>query len=198
MDCNKALAMAAGMMLVLVPPTSAGAEGADDRGVAEALVQQLERDGAHKAVLADALRNAQDALERAKRMHAAGDDGHARGAEGLAREWAETGRDLARAAQAEATAADLSQKALDAQAKLERERALVEEGLARVGRLTAELNHAREPTRQAVEVHDGDLPKKPPTKGADKPPVHPQGERPQQGQQERKPAKAAAATRGMP
>jgi hypothetical protein len=181
MDATKARIVAAGMMLGLAVPAAAGAQGNDDRSVAEALVKQLEQDAAHKSVLADALRNANEALERARRMHAAGDEGHARDAEGLAREWAETGRDLARAAQAEATAADLRQKALDAQAKLERERALVEEGIARVGRLTAELNHAQAPTRQAVEVHDGDAPKAPSKKG-----VKPEDAK-------KKPGKAAAS-----
>jgi hypothetical protein len=161
MDGTKALCLAAGMMFSVALPASARAQGTDDRGVAEGIVKQLEQDAAHKVVLADTIRNAKEALERAKRMHAAGDEGHARDAEGLAREWAETGRDLAKAAQAEATAADLRQKALDIQAKLERERALVEEGIARIGRLTAELSHAQEPARQAVEVHDGDPPKEP-------------------------------------
>jgi hypothetical protein len=150
---------------------AARAQGPDDRSVAETLVKQLEQDAAHKGVLADALRQAKDALEHAIRMRAAGDESHAKAAEGLAREWAETGRDLARAAAAEASAAELRQKALDAQARLERERSAVEEGIARVGRLTAELGHAEHPPSQdhiAVEAHEGDAPAKkaPPKKGA--------------------------------
>jgi hypothetical protein len=154
MKGKRAFVVTAGVALAFALAPRAGAQGNDDRGVAEALVKQLEQDTARQAVLSEALKNANDALERARRMHAAGDEDHARAAEGLAREWAETGRDLARAAQAEANAADLRQKALDAQAKLERERALIEEGIARVGRLNAELTHAQEPSRQAVEVHD--------------------------------------------
>jgi hypothetical protein len=92
-------------------------------------------------------------------------------------------RDLAKAADAETAAADLRHKAVAAQEQLERTRALVEEGIARVGRLQAELveaEHAPRTDRVAVEVHDdkggdkaGD---KAPKKGAG--PRHKQGEAP--------------------
>ena len=122
---------------------------ADDHADAVALVTQLEQDGAHRAATADAVAKAKDALERAQRMRAAGDVAHAKAADGLALEWAQAGRDLA--------------KAVDAQAQLERSRALVEEALASVGRLQAELDHEQatphEP-RVAVETHDGEPAKK--------------------------------------
>jgi hypothetical protein len=142
---------------------TARADSADDHASATAIVAQLEHDGdaSHAAVTAEAVGNAKNALERAVRMRAAGDEPHAKAADGLALEWAETGRDLAKAADAETKADELRKKAVDAQAQLERTRALVEEGIARVGRLKAELEEAGRaphPDRVAVEVHDGEKP----------------------------------------
>jgi hypothetical protein len=161
-------------------PRSAEAQGADDHAVADALVKQLEADGTHRAVTADALARAKAALERATRLRGAGDEGHAKAADGLAREWAETGRDLARAADAEATAAELRHKAVEAQAQLERTRTMVEEGITRVGRLKAELEEAERSGagRSAVEAHEGDPPPPKPAKktkptAAAKPPAKP-------------------------
>ncbi len=140
---------------------------ADDHADAAGLVAQLEQDAAHKGVTANALARAKDALERAQRMRAAGDEAHAKAADGLALEYAQTGRDLAKAVDAEQSAAELRRKAVDAQAQLERSRALVEEALARVGRLQAELDHEQatphEP-RVAVETHDGEAASKDPKK----------------------------------
>jgi hypothetical protein len=124
-----------------------------------ALVAKLETDIVHRPVTAEALAHAKEALERAVRFHGGGDERHAKAAEGLAREWAETARDLARAADAEAAASDSRKKATDAQARLERVRALVEAGIARVGRLRAELDEAgRAPPKErtAVETHAED------------------------------------------
>jgi hypothetical protein len=148
----------------------AKAQQADDHAAAVAIAAQLEHDTAHGPVVAEALSKTKDALERATRFRAAGDEAHAKAADGLALEWAQTGRDLTRAAEAEATAAELRHKAVDAQAQLERTRALVEEGIARVGRLRAQLleaEKAAKPDRVAVEVHDGDPPP-PKKKGATK------------------------------
>jgi hypothetical protein len=94
-------------------------------------------------------------------MRAAGDDAHGRLADGLAREQAEAARDLVRAVDAEKKASNARQGAMDAGAQLEREQALLEETIARTGRLRAELEAAdREakasPDRQAIESHDDD------------------------------------------
>jgi hypothetical protein len=142
---------------------SARADTADDHAAATAIVTQLEHDAvaAHAPVTAEAVGNAKNALERAVRMRAAGDEAHAKAADGLALEWAETGRDLAKAADAEGKADELRKKAVDAQAQLERTRALVDEGITRVGRLKAELEEAGRaphPDHVAVEVHDGEKP----------------------------------------
>jgi hypothetical protein len=141
---------------------AAAAQPADEHAAATAIVQQLSADQAHQAVTADALLEARNALERATRLRVAGDEAHAKAADGLALEWAETARDVVRAADAEAAAADLRHKALDAQAQLERSRALVEEAIASIGRLQAELDQtaasAGHPGHDhvAVEVHDGE------------------------------------------
>lgn len=133
------------LAVLLGDPRTTSAQGADDRAAAEAIVKQMEGDAPHAAVAAEALANARTAIERATRLRAAGDEAHAKAADGLAREWAESARDIARAADAEAAAAQIRRKAVDAQAQLERTRALVEEAIARVGRLTAELNQIERP-----------------------------------------------------
>jgi hypothetical protein len=83
--------------------------------------------------------------------------------------------------EAEGHAGDVRGKALDKQGQVERTRALVDEDIARIGRLKAELEAADksarkddDPDRRAVEVHEGDAPpkKKPANKkgGAPGPP----------------------------
>jgi hypothetical protein len=134
----RVLAMAPAAVLLLSTPPAAQAQG-DDRTIAQALVAALEHDSAHASVLAEPLARARDAVEQAARLRAVGDEAHARAADGLAREWAETGRDLARASDAEQQAADSRKKALESQARLSRTRTLVEEAIARVGRLSAEI-----------------------------------------------------------
>ncbi len=107
-------------------------------------------------VTAEALARAKDALERATRLRAAGDEAHAKAADGLAREWAETARDLSLAAAAEKLAEDRKRESMQAEAQLERTRALVEEGIARLGRIRAELEAGPPKPARAVEVHDGE------------------------------------------
>jgi hypothetical protein len=144
-------AAALGGALALPP----GAAWADDHATAQALVQQLDQDTVHRPFIADAIAHARAALERATRLHAVGDGPHAAEADALAREWAELGRDRVGAADAEDKAADLRRGATEAQARLERTRALVEQGIARVGRLQAELAETLRGAHAAVEVHDG-------------------------------------------
>jgi hypothetical protein len=136
---------------------------AGDRDVALAIVDELGKDAGRQALVAEPLDLARRAIERAIRLRAVGDEAHAKAADGLAREWAEMARDLVRAADAEEKAAAVRRKALDEQVQFERTRALVYEGIARVGRLKAELDEAQKtaagdvkPDRHAVEVHDGD------------------------------------------
>jgi hypothetical protein len=161
---------------ILGSPATARAEG-DDHDVTLATVKELERDAPHRPLTAEPMEHAKQALERAVRFRALGDDAHARAADSAAREWAETARDLVRAADAESKAGALRHSAVDEQAQIERLRALVDEGIARIGRLRAELEEAErsaredsKPERHAVEVHEGDpKPAKKPAKGAKKP-----------------------------
>jgi hypothetical protein len=150
-------ALAALMISALVIPFALAA-GNDDRATAEALVKTLDADAAHKTLVADTLGKAHAALERARRMRAAGDEEHARLADGLAREWAEMARDLVKADDAEKRANAARSDALDAGAQLERERAMLEESVTRTGRLRAELaaaeREAQDTNRNVTAVMD--------------------------------------------
>jgi hypothetical protein len=125
-------------------------------GDPQALVNWLEHDVAHRVVTAEALSNARDAIERAHRFRDLHDDPRARNAEALAREWAEVGRDLARAVDAEGHAAEMRRRAMESQARLERTRALVDEAVARIGRLQAEIAENQEPNDRATAAVGGD------------------------------------------
>ncbi len=128
-----------GLLTVLGLVVAATAHG-DDRATAEALLAPLEHDDAHKSITVDAVKQARDALERATRMRDANDEARARLAETLGREWAQVARDLVRASDAEQAATQARLAADDAGARAERERSLLEEAIARQGRLRAELD----------------------------------------------------------
>jgi hypothetical protein len=147
---HKTWLLAATLASALAGASLALGAATDDHAATQAIVDQLEHDAAHKAVVADTVAHAKAALERATRMRTAGDEAHARLADGLAREWAETAADLVRAVDAEKRAADARHEALDAGAQLERERALLEEGVTRAGRLRAELAAAE---KEAKDTH---------------------------------------------
>jgi hypothetical protein len=112
----------------------AGAALADDRTMASEVLSTLD-----PAFVDDSVKQAKDALERGTRMRNAGNAEHARLAEGLALEWAGVARDRAKMAAAEKEARAVERKAIDEAAHVERERALLEEAIARSGRLRAEL-----------------------------------------------------------
>jgi hypothetical protein len=85
------------------------------------------------------------------------DEAHAQAADGVALEWALAARDLARTVDLEAKAVQARHAALETQAQVERAHALVDEGVARVGRLRAEIERIEReaaPGRVAVERHD--------------------------------------------
>jgi hypothetical protein len=112
----------------------------DERATAEALLAAIEHDTAHATLTADAVKQSRVALERATRMRDANDEPRARLAEGLGLRWAEVARDLVRAADAEQSANEARLAANDAGARSERERARLEEAIARQGRLQAEMD----------------------------------------------------------
>jgi hypothetical protein len=119
---------------------AAGIARGDDRATATAILNDLAGDTVHKDATAAIVQRGRDALERATRMRASGDEAHARLADGLALEEAQTGQDLVRALDAERTADEARRAATDAGTVGDRERALLEEGIARTGRLRKELD----------------------------------------------------------
>ncbi len=142
--------IAAAVLLAFSAASLAGALAfADEQRTTAAILDGLEREPATKAVTQDQVKRARDAMERAGRMRTAGDETHARQADALARAWADAAEDLARAAEAEAKAAAARRGALDAGAHADRERALLEEGIARNGRLRALLEQT---TREKTAV----------------------------------------------
>ena len=121
----------------------------DDRATTEALLQDAARDPGRKVATAGVVAQAREALERATRFRSAGDETHAKLADGLARELAETARDLGKTVDAERQAEAARHDAIDAGAHSERERALLEEGISRNGRLRAELDEAERSRKEA-------------------------------------------------
>ena len=105
-------------------------------------------------VVAEPLRHARKALERANGARTAGDTAHARMLDGLALEWAETARDLLRAAAAEKEALATAKKAREIGVQVERARALLEETQARRGRAAADLERAEAEAKKAAAVEE--------------------------------------------
>jgi hypothetical protein len=122
---------------------------ADERTSVESVLAGLNGDAAHKAATAELVAHAREALERATRLRTAGDETHAKLADGLAREHADAARDLARAIDAEEKATAARRAAIDAGAQVERERALLEEGIAQNGRLRAALDELERGRKEA-------------------------------------------------
>jgi colicin import membrane protein len=103
-------------------------------------------------LVADPVRRAKKALERAHGARASGDTAHAKMLDGVALEWAETARDLIRAADAEQAATQVAAAAKEAAGKAERARALLEETQARRGRAEAELERLEAQARTSSEA----------------------------------------------
>ena len=118
--------------------------GQGDRAAAQAALAELSRESEYHGVVADSVDRAQDALGRGARMRAAGDEAHAGEADALARQWAETGLELLRAAKAETRANELRKKALETQAEVAKTREIVEDVIARTGRLRAQIEAGRQ------------------------------------------------------
>jgi len=153
--------------------------GESDRAAAETTLASVEKDAASLGtadVIADAVKKSRDALERGRRMRAAGDEKHAKLADGLALEWALVAQELARTAQAERHTRDVSAAAADAGSRADRERTLLEQRLAENGRLSAEAARleadagARSATKDPPRATGADAPPPPPRDaGAPKP-----------------------------
>lgn len=134
-----------------LPPTPAAPPG--DGATAQAILKKLEGQGAQTAaVVAEPVKQAKKALERAHGARTAGDTTHARLLDALALEWAQTAETLARAAKSEEDAVTAQKQARDAATQLERGRTLLEETQARKGRAEAELARVEAEAKQAAEA----------------------------------------------
>src|SRR5262249_28135773 len=133
-----AVALAAGGVFIGANVLGQAAMG--DRAAAQAVLADLAKAPPDRASRVKApLDQAKSALDRADGARASGDVAHAAELEGLAREWAETARDLLRASDTEADAGATEAALRTANTQAERNRALVEEAIARKMRATAEL-----------------------------------------------------------
>lgn len=130
--------VAAGALVAALGLGVAAAAGPDDRAATEAVLRQVEA-SPKKDLAAEMIARSRAALERAARLRASGDEPHARLADGLAKTWAEAARDVLRAVEVEDKAQAARRGATDAGVVAERERALLEEGIAQSGRLRAQL-----------------------------------------------------------
>jgi hypothetical protein len=130
------------------PPAPPG-DGATAQGIVRDLEAKAAKDKDTAKVIAEPLKSAKRALERAHGARAAGDAAHAKMLDGLALEWAEAAKVLERAAAAERVAMEVAKRALAAQTKAERARALLEETQARRGRAAAELVKAEADAKDA-------------------------------------------------
>lgn len=134
-----------------IPPTPAAPPG--DGATAEQLLKKLEGlDAKLAAVVAEPVKQARRALERAHGARTAGDTSHARMLDALALEWAQTAETLSRAAKSEADAASAQKQSQASATSLERGRTLLEETQARKGRAEAELTRAEAEAKQAAEA----------------------------------------------
>ncbi|HSO36890.1 MAG TPA: hypothetical protein VLT33_30395 [Labilithrix sp.] len=116
----------------------AAAAGTDDRGATDAVLREVEA-SPKKDVVSEMIARSRAAQDRAAKLRASGDETHARLADGLAKTWAEAARDVVRAADVEERAQAARRAATDAGLVAERERALLEEGIAQSGRVKAQL-----------------------------------------------------------
>jgi hypothetical protein len=119
----------------------------DDRTATEDALREVER-SPKKDVAAEMTTRSRAALERAAKLRASGDEPHARLAEGLAKTWAEAARDVLRAVDIEEKSQATRRAATDAGIVAERERALLEEGIAQSGRLRAQLESTERESKE--------------------------------------------------
>lgn len=124
---------------------SAASEG--DRATAEAGLREVEA-SSQRAAAAELIARSRSALDRAVKLRATGDEAHARLAEQLAKTWADAAREVVHAAVIEGRAEAARRNATDAGVVAERERALLEEGVAQSGRLRAQLDSVVRESRE--------------------------------------------------
>lgn len=147
---SAALAHGGGSVMPAEVPKAPPGEGATAQEILRELEAKAAKEPETTKVIAEPVKSARRALERAHGARMAGDDLHARMLDGLALEWAEAARELDRAAAAERVAMMTSQRAHDVQTKAERARALLEETQARRERAAAELTKAEADAKAAA------------------------------------------------
>lgn len=125
----------------------AAAAGTDDRAATEGVLREVEA-SPRKDVAAEMTTRSRGALDRAAKLRASGDEAHARLADGLAKTWADAARDVVRAVDVEDKAQAARRAATDAGVLAERERALLEEGIAQSGRVKAQLQSVERESRE--------------------------------------------------
>ncbi len=121
------------------PPSDAGADAADAQP--EAAPKASASEWSNPVLAADdAIAEANRALKRAEELRAMGDVARAELAEDLALEWALTARETVKAVETEREADELGTAAVEATTKAERARTLLEDAIARRGKLQAKLD----------------------------------------------------------
>jgi hypothetical protein len=151
-----ALAHGGGAAMPTEVPVSPPGDGATAQGILRDLEAKAATDAETARVVAEPIKSAKRALERAHGARASGDELHARMLDSVALEWAESARDLDRAAAAEKIALTTSREANDVETRAKQARALLEESQARRGRTAAELERieaeARDQKQRAAET----------------------------------------------
>lgn len=137
----RALSLAA--LVVALAASTALAERGDERARAEATLRELDR-SPNRALAREAMERTRTALAKGAELRQKGDSSHARMSEAAALAWAEMGRDLIRAIEVEARAAASRRDTADAGRDAEQQRALLEEEIAKNGRLRAQLKALEE------------------------------------------------------
>lgn len=133
------------------PPTPAAPPG--DGATAEQILKKLsDVDAKLAAAVAEPVKQARRALERAHGARTAGDTAHARLLDALALEWAQTAETLTRAARSEEASVAAQKQAQTTATQLERGRTLLEESQARKGRAEAELARAEAEAKEAADA----------------------------------------------
>jgi hypothetical protein len=121
-------------------PSASVTPAAGDAGIGEGGTGVLAAPTSAPILVAEGpINEAKKALEKGKQLRSMGDTARADLADELALEWAQTASELVAAVSDERTADDEGKKAIDAVTKAERARQLLEEAIARRGRLMATL-----------------------------------------------------------
>ena len=144
------LGVAAAALIIGRALTAFGADP-NDRAAADAALREVES-SPRKDVGAEMIGRSRAGLDRGAKLRASGDETHAKLAEGVARTWAEAARDLVKAVEVEQRAQAARLAATDAGTIADRERALLEEGIAQRGRAKAQLESMERDTKQPART----------------------------------------------